>query len=156
MASCSTILNAIFHKGQYCYKPNLQASCCPQYTIKFCDIHLLPWIIVDSRPKIRCDCIQALQKPETDSESVGYLLNMVSFLHSNCFILFRWNRFILHDGQNDAMELDNEKYFTSGTRSVSLSNYFFKSRAQVSCVKSKATSETEESCSHYLVECGHP
>lgn len=62
--------------GQYCYKPNLQASCCPQYTIKLDATAFMP------------------------SRSQRQSLN-------------RWNRFILYDGQNDAMEVDNAKCFTS-------------------------------------------
>lgn len=69
-----------FSQGQFCYKPNLQVSCCPQYTIKFYGIPFVPWIVVDSRPKIRCERIQALQKPETDSQSVGHLLIVTSSL----------------------------------------------------------------------------
>jgi len=57
--------------GQYCYKPNLQASCCPQYTIK-----------LDA----------TVFKPSRSQRQT----------------LSRWNRFILYDGQNDAMEVDNE------------------------------------------------
>ena len=37
-----------FSQGQSCYKPNLQVSCCPQYTIKSYDIPLLPWVTVDT------------------------------------------------------------------------------------------------------------
>ena len=79
-----------FSQGQYCYKPNLQASCCPQYTIKFYDIPLLPWIIVDSRPKIRCDRIQAFQKPKTDSQSVGHLVLILtsSLSYAQCASIY--------------------------------------------------------------------
>ncbi|KAF8812341.1 hypothetical protein BYT27DRAFT_6414503 [Phlegmacium glaucopus] len=64
--------------GTYCYKPNLKASCCPQYTIK-----------LDA----------TAFKPSRSQRQ----------------ILSRWNRFILHGGQNDTMEVENKKWFTSSS-----------------------------------------
>lgn len=128
-----------FSQGQYCYKPNLQASCCPQYTIKFYDIPLLLWIVVDSRVKIRCGRVQAFQKPETNSQSVGHLLILSYHLRYilNVLHLFRWNRFILYDGQNEAMEVDNEKCFTSSTVSTRslyyVTDYFIPSSGLLTC-----------------------